>query len=243
MRASGKPNCSQASFVDGKILTEMSPTQIGKAVMNSGVLVLKGLFASEAEDLRVLRRAVYEWGQKTEPLPETIPTENCHCLQSGVSRLHITPHVYNSYNFNRISQMPTPLAQQLYAYFKPLCDFQNAITGNTARLEGFADGQTLHPHIIQYPLGGGFFGRHHHPLEPQRIGLVVALSQRGIDYASGGTCFEVNGTVVDLERDHDMGDIALFRFDTPHWVSPSDLEDKFDWNSERGRWTMVLPYY
>jgi hypothetical protein len=29
----------------------------------------------------------------------------------------------------------------------------------------------------------------------------------------------------------------------PHWVTPSDLKDKFDWDSERGRWTMVLPYY
>jgi hypothetical protein len=40
-----------------------------------------------------------------------------------------------------------------------------------------------------------------------------------------------------------MGDIALFRFDLPHWVNPSDLRDKFDWDSERGRWTMVLPYH
>ncbi len=243
MTEKGKPSCTPGDFVGGKILTEMSYSQLGETVMSRGLLVLEGVFAAEVESLRALRQAVHKWGQETEPLPEPAPTENCHCLQAGVSRFQQTPHIYHSYNFNRISQMSTHLGQHLYAYFKPLCDFQNAITGNKARLEGFEDGHALHPQIIHYPLGGGFFGRHQHPLAPQRIGLVVALSQRGVDYVSGGTCFDVNGTVVDLESDHDLGDVALFRFDVPHWVTPSDLKDKFDWNSERGRWTMVLPYY
>jgi hypothetical protein len=205
--------------------------------------VISGVFAPALEELLRLRRSVFEWGQNTEPLVEPLPNENCHCLQAGVSRLQKTPHVYHSFNFNRISQMPSPLAEQLLKYFKPLSEFQNAITGNSARLEGFEDGQTLHPQVIQYPVGGGSFGRHFHPLLPQRIGLIVALSKRGVDYPSGGTCFEINGQVVDLEQQHDLGDIALFRFDVPHWVTPSDLKEKFDWDSERGRWTMVLPYY
>ena len=164
-------------------------------------------------------------------------------MQAGVSRLQKTPHIYHSYNFNRISRLPPALAAQLLRYFKPLCDFQNAVTGNAARLEGFEDGPTLHPQLIQYPLGGGIFGRHLHPLNPQRIGLIAALSRRGADYGRGGACFDVGGEVVDIEPYHDMGDIALFRFDLPHWVNPSDLRDKFDWDSDRGRWTMVLPYH
>jgi hypothetical protein len=73
--------------------------------------------------------------------------------------------------------------------------------------------------------------------------MIVALSRRGVDFASGGTCFAVDGSVVDIEPDHEIGDIALFRFDISHWVNPSSFADKFDWSSEAGRWSMVLPYH
>lgn len=238
-----KPVCLAGSFVDGKINAEGSASQVAETVMGGQVVILKGVFASETERLVALRHAVFNWSQETEPLNEPEPSTNCHCRQAGVSRLQQTPHVYHSYNFNRISQMPPPLSEQLHSYFKPLCDFQNSITGNSARLEGSEGDLALHPQIIQYPLGGGVFGRHFHPLNPQKIGMIVGLSQRGTDYDRGGTCFDANGSVVDIEPFHDIGDIALFRFDLPHWVTPSDLRFKFDWNSERGRWTMVLPYY
>jgi hypothetical protein len=102
---------------------------------------------------------------------------------------------------------------------------------------------SLHPQILQYPLGGGFFGKHFHPLNPQRVGLIVGLSRRGVDYDTGGTCFDINGIVIDTDLYHDLGDMALFRFDTPHWVNPSSIQQKFNWEAESGRWTLVLPYY
>ena|SRR5437588_4223366 len=237
-----EPICSQGSFSDGRITTELPLPQIAEAIMAGNIYILKGVFAAERDELIALRRAVFEWAQDVTPAEQPTPTENTHCMQAGVSKLQKTPHVYHSYNFNRISQLPAHLAAQLRKYFEPLCELQNALTGNAARLEEF-DGTALHPQVIQYPLGGGIFGRHFHPLEPQRIGLIVALSQRGVDFDKGSTCFDVNGEVVDIEPEHELGDIAFFRFDIPHWVNPSDLREKFDWHSERGRWTMVLPYY
>jgi hypothetical protein len=53
----------------------------------------------------------------------------------------------------------------------------------------------------------------------------------------------VDGEIVDIEPFHDLGDIGLFRFDLPHWVSPIDIEQAMDETSARGRWTLVLPYY
>ena len=237
-----QPICSPGSFVNGQIVTEMPVSEISASLMAGNIFVIKGVFSSEKKDLIELRQTVVEWGRSTEPLAEPDPQENCHCMQAGVSRLQKTPHVYHSYNFNRISKLPGDLSGKLRKYFGPLCDFQNSVTGNSARLEGFEDGQTLHPQVIQYPCGGGIFGKHKHPLLPQKVGLIVGLSERGVDYRTGGTCFETQG-VVDLESYHDLGDIALFRFDIPHWVNPSTLQDKFDWDSEAGRWTMVLPYY
>ncbi|HYU98765.1 MAG TPA: hypothetical protein VE977_08065 [Pyrinomonadaceae bacterium] len=237
-----EPICSPASFVNGVITTDMPLAEISESIMAGNIFVLKGAFAAERDDLIQLRHAVFDWAQTNPAADQPEPTENSHCMQAGVSRLQQTPHVYHSFNFNRISQLPIELAEHLYKYFRPLCDLQNALTGNNATLENF-DGVALHPQLIQYPLGGGIFGRHFHPLEPQRIGLIVALTQRGTDFSKGGTCFEVDGKVIDIEPYHDLGDIAFFRFNIPHWVNPSDLGEKFAWESERGRWTMVLPYY
>jgi hypothetical protein len=223
-------------------MTDRPVTEISDAVMSGNVFILKNVFKEQREDLVELRRAVFRWAQETAATEQPDPTANCHCRQAGVSKLQKTPHVYHSYNFNRLSELPSELSAQLYGYFEPLRVFQNALTGNAATFENF-DGVALHPQIIQYPAGGGIFGRHHHPLNPQRIGLIVGLTRRGVDYDSGGTGFDVDGTVIDIEADHDLGDVALFRFDIPHWVNPSNLRHKFDWDSEAGRWTMVLPYY
>jgi hypothetical protein len=237
-----EPICSPGRFINNRITTELPLPQIAEAIMAGNVFILKGVFADERDDLLQLRHEVFKWSKTTEPSDQPTPTENSHCMQAGVSYLQKTPHVYHSYNFNSISQLSGDLAAHLHKYFQPLCELQNALTGNTARLEEF-NGVALHPQLIQYPLGGGIFGRHFHPLEPQRIGLIVGLSQRGIDFDRGSTCFEVNDAVIDIEPNHDLGDIAFFRFNIPHWVNPSNLREKFDWDSERGRWTMVLPYY
>ena len=238
-----EPLCARGSFENGRISADIPLPDIAEAVMSGRIFVLKGVFANELDDLLSLRRAVFDWAQATPPSGQPLPTENTHCMQSGVSQLQQTPHVYHSYNFNRISRLPAALSTRLNGYFEALRDLQNALTGNDARLEAFETVPALHPQVIQYPAGGGIFGRHYHPLEPQRIGLILALSRRGTDFDRGGACFEVDGDVVDIEPYHDLGDIAFFRFDIPHWVQPSDLREKFDWHSERGRWTMVLPYY
>ena len=212
--------------------------------MGGQIVVLKDVFAGQKEELLDLRHRVFEWAAATPPAAVPDQKANCHCLQAGVSRLQKTPHVYHSFNFNRISALSPDLSALLLKYFRPLAEFQNTVTGNTATFEQFDEGEiTLHPQLIQYPQGGSLFGRHIHPLNPQRIGLIASLSRRGIDFTKGGACFEVDGELVNTEEVHDFGDIALFRFDLPHWVSPSDPKDKFDWDVESGRWSMVLPYY
>lgn len=235
--------CTKGRLVDGAITIEMSATQLSETIMSGTIVILNSVFAQESDALLSLRHAVFTWGQATPSLDQPDPQANCHCLESGVSRRQLTPHIYHSYNFNRVSQLPGDLSTQLYRCFEPLRVLQNSITGNRAEFEIPGSGASLHPQIIQYPLGGGLFGRHFHPLVPQRIGLIAALSRRGVDYDKGGTCFDIDGTVIDIEPYHDFGDVALFRFDIPHWVNPSDLRRKFGWGSESGRWTMVLPYY
>jgi hypothetical protein len=237
------PLCVSGTFDGGGIVTDPEPEALGELVMGGQVVVVSGVLGSYADELLALRRQVFEWGQSTPPQSSPDPTANSHCQQAGVSPRQGTPHVYHSYNLNRISQLPADLRRRLLHFYEPLAAFQNSLTGNSGRLEAFDDEATLRPQLIQYPLGGGLFGRHIHPLEPQRIGMIVALSRRGVDFARGGTCFAPDDSIVDIEPHHDLGDIALFRFDIPHWVNPSDFADNFDWDSEAGRWSMVLPYH
>jgi hypothetical protein len=238
-----EPTCVSGAFDGRTINTDPEPEALGDLVMREGAVVVKGVFEEYADDLLELRERVFRWAAETPPLPAPDPLENCHCLQAGVSEYQRTPHVFHSYNFPRPSQLPAELSAHLLRYFQPLTDFKTRLTGNSAQLEEFGDGPALHPQLIQYPLGGGFFGRHVHPLEPQKIGTIVGLSRRGLDFAGGGTSVLVDDVVIDLEEQHDMGDIALFKYDAPHWVNPSDLADNFDWGSPAGRWSMVLPYY
>jgi len=40
-----------------------------------------------------------------------------------------------------------------------------------------------------------------------------------------------------------IGDICVWRYDHQHWVTQSDLSDKFDWASEAGRWVATFAYF
>ena len=37
--------------------------------------------------------------------------------------------------------------------------------------------------------------------------------------------------------------MVLFRYDLPHWVSPSSFADRFSWENPAGRWVTILPFY
>src|SRR4051812_34654388 len=153
-----EPLCVQGSFNGETIVTDPPPEELGDHVMRRGVAVVKGVFGSHADELVTLRERVFEWAAGTPALDEPDPLENCHCLQAGVSRHQKTPHVFHSYNFPRPSQPPADPTTLLMRFFEPLTAFKTRLTGNPARLEDFGGGRGLHPQLIQYPAGGGYFG-------------------------------------------------------------------------------------
>lgn len=211
-------------------------------VMKQGCVVIKRCFP--ADTLEKVRDAVHAWGA-SHPItpPQTYIDENFHSLESGISPRQKTPHVYHAYNFTRPLELPAELKATTLPVFERLRVFQNALTGNAATFEPDQDGRKARPQIIHYPSGGGMFGKHTHPLEPQRVGLILGLSKRGKDYDNGSTHFEMGGVRSGTDHVHDQGDLILFRFDIPHWISAIDQGEKFDPASPKGRWTAVLPYY
>jgi hypothetical protein len=242
---SADPLVFAASFDGKQIQMDETPRIVARHVADGDICILKGAFA-DSDKLASLRNAVVGWSQSVVPIPEPDLLQNCHCCQAGISRLQKTPHVYHSFNFNRLSSLPVMLRKQLTETFAALAGLHGALTGKQFPMEpreSRESGPVFHPQIIQYPPGGGLFGRHVHLLLPQEIGMITALTQRGVDFPEGETGFDTPKGVVMSGASHDLGDIVLFRYDLPHWVTPSDTADNFDWGSPAGRWSMVLPCY
>jgi len=55
-----------------------------------------------------------------------------------------------------------------------------------------------------------------------------------------GTSFQTRFGPVDTLRDHDIGDVILFRYDLPHEVLPVDEDEAIDWPADTGKWSFVL---
>jgi len=227
----------------GAIRTDISDGELAQQVMDGNIIVLKSAFSSDEAGL--LRDVAFDWGSNQTPSRQAdfYALKHCNhfCIQQGVSSGQKTLHYYHSYNFGNFKE---GLSEQLTSLLTKFCvrlqDFYNRITGNTA---DFTGEPRLHPQIIFYPSGAGLFARHTHLLEPQRIGTIASLSQRGLDFKTGGAGFEADGELLDVAAVHDIGDVALFRFDLPHWVSPIDIEEALDYRSPRGRWTLTMSYY
>lgn len=231
-----------AGLRDGVIQTEMSRDEIVERVMARGQLVLlKDVFPDEM--LTAARTAVADWGRETPPVEVDDFAGNYHRRRAMVSRLQQAPHVFHDYNFNRLDLAPDPLRERLSGLFEPLRELYNALTGYDVRFEIPEAGPYVHPQLIHYPSGGGFFARHWHNLTPQKLGFIVSLARRGRDYRNGGTCFEIDGETVDMEPLHEIGDLLVWRYDHHHWVTQSDLADKFDWDSDAGRWVATFAYF
>lgn len=231
-----------ARLRDGVIATDMDREEIASRVMDRGqILVLKEVFPDPMAT--AVRSAVAEWGREAPPAEVDDFRGAYHRKRAMVSRLQQAPHVFHDYNFNDLDALPPALQGTLRGLFEPLRELYGDLTGNEVRFGVPPAGPYVHPQLIHYPSGGGFFARHWHNLMPQKLGFIVSLAKRGRDYRNGGTCFEIDGEVVDMEARQGIGDICVWRYDHPHWVTQSDLSDKFDWQSDAGRWVATFAYF
>ena len=233
---------SPAMLADGVIGAAMARDEITERVMTRGELViLKGALPDEL--VTACRTAVADWGRAVEAAELDDFAGNYHRRRVHVARIQQAPHVFHDYNFNRLDALESGMQATLRQLFEPLRDLYSGLTGQDVRFEVPDSGPYVHPQLIHYPAGGGFFARHWHNLVPQQLGFIVSLSKRGRDFRNGGTCFEIDGQVIDTEADQDVGDILVWRYDHHHWVTQSDLQDKFDWTSDAGRWVATFAYF
>jgi hypothetical protein len=231
-------NFIKGKLDNGKIITELSADEIAKMVSNKRVVIIKDLFSPN--ELQSLIKAAVAWGKETAPVTQDDFKGNYHSMKAKVSNIQQVPHVFHDYNFNDFTILPEDFKNRMFGVFEPLRIFYNSLTGYQKPFGFIQNEPYLHPQLIHYPLGGGFFGRHNHNLLPQKVGFILSLSHYGIDYKNGGTCFVIDDEVVDIEGKLDIGDLCLWPNDVDHWVKQSALEDQFDWHSDKGRWVATL---
>lgn len=231
----------KGTLLNGKIETALTPAEIAELVANKKIIIIKELFSPDV--MHALTSEVFAWGKQTEPATQDDFKGNYHSTKAKVSNLQQVPHVFHDYNFNDFTALPNELKEKITSVFESLRVFYNALTNYNAPFGFIENNHYFHPQLIQYPSGGGFFGRHNHNLLPQKIGFILALSKYGVDYSGGGTCFVVNNETIDMELKQDIGDLCLWPNDVDHWVKQSPLHDQFRWNSEKGRWVATLAYF
>ncbi|QIP11674.1 hypothetical protein G8759_03010 [Spirosoma aureum] len=231
-----------AEFRDGQIVPEISYDDVMRLVNEPNIVIVKT--GIPAELLTKVIEGTRQWAAQT-PLAEGPDTfdNNQHKQRLHIAKIQQAPQLFHDHTFDAIVELESTFKQTLLSVFDPMRNFWNSLTGNEEAF-GIRKGEPyFHPQVTHYPLGGSFFGRHWHPLNPQKVGMILALNQYGKDYTSGGTGYVINNHIVETEGYHDLGDMILFRYDLPHWVSPSSFADRFNWDDPAGRWVSILPFY
>jgi len=220
-----------SSFIEASIPTQ----EIADAVMAGKVAIVKNAF--DPDEMRELRAAV-----NATNLPVCEPTFG-HDERSWRDRRETwmdpeTKVLYEA-SFLAVMNPDDELGRVMRATIERLADFWRSLTGHDHTLYSRAGRRALRPWAMYYPAGGGCFGWHEHRLEPTRIGLILAMSQIGVDFTSGGTEFRTPLGLVNVESYHDIGDVCMFRYDLPHRVAPVDPGRDLCWNGS-GRWTLLI---
>jgi hypothetical protein len=232
------PVLLKSSLRDGKIVSEASDEEIAGLVSAGQVVILKGAF--EAKTMLEYRAALTRWALENATFPHgrspgDFPEVNFHRVDDGVIK-SVCPHVFHQFGFNTIEGLEEYVGRPSREIAGSMRALQNRIAGTDFPLSLTG----LRLKILHYPAGGGFLTEHSHPLEPQRIGLITSLSRIGEDVTAGATCFRTPAGRVDTTHSHDIGDIVAFRYDLPHEVTPVDEHKTLNWNSDAGKWSVVL---
>ena len=232
------PVLIEASIEDGAIRSRLQDSEIAALVSAGKIVILKNVFAPERAI--ELRAAATRWWNNTAAFPHGqspsgLPTLNYHRIDDGNIASSL-PHVFHQICFNSLETLDEEIREKVGSVVSLMRDLQNRVAGTNFDF----DLSGLRVKVLRYPAGGGYLSEHEHPLEPQRIGLIASLSRIGTDFVSGGTTFRTPFGFVDTNEHHDIGDIIIFRYDLAHAVRPVDQQQQIDWDSDAGKWSVLL---
>jgi len=209
-------------------------------VLCGDIVILK-----DALEPGLIRQAVakcHSWTNSTAESKNLPNLGDVSHLKSFLPARSVNRYIFNSLTFSMGAEKVMSAVPEVIPIFDLLLDVYNRLFHSEYNLFESYSGCRFYPQVIQYPRGGGFFSEHFHSILPQRIGLILAGSEYGKDYFSGGGRFRApNGSWLETEGQHQIGDITLFRYDIGHDITPVDSDLDLDWTKADGRWTFILP--
>ncbi len=232
------PITTKGFLKDRSIAADCALPEIAKLVAEGRIVILKDVF--DPAMLIGFRHALNQWAKRTALFPHgksasALTDTNYHRIDDGTITSR-TPHIFHQFGFSRFDTLEDQLRGPAELISQALTELQNSVAGT--QVEFSATGFRLK--VLHYPAGGGFLVEHTHPYQPQCVGLIASMSRIGTDFTQGATSFETPFGRVDARDYHDIGDIILFRYDLPHAVRPVDADQQMDWDSDAGKWSIVL---
>lgn len=213
--------------------------EIQQNVLNGEIVILKQVFSEE--QMVQLKNEIIKWGNETPIFPHgespsNYPSLNYHRIDDGTIP-SVCPHIFHQYGFNSINELNATISVPLLEIASKLTIIQNLMA--ETKFEVSLSGLRLK--VLHYPEGGAFLHEHSHPLAPQKVGLILSLSKKGVDFKKGAAAFVTPKGFVNTVQYHDIGDVILFRYDLQHEVTPVNPGKKqIDWNLPTGKWSVVL---
>jgi hypothetical protein len=244
------PLLVKSRWAGSKIQLDLPLETVRSRVQSGQIVILKS--ALPGPELRALRQAVFQWGQRTPERTGSIRDNSDLCAHARSWHGHLSwpadrqppLRLWHGYAFvldtNGHSADATIISHVQWL-FDAMRDLHQRLTGLKASYRDGSRAGRLRPQIMHYPSGGGARAWERHSGDPTVISQIAALSKRGTEFCVGGTVFKSEDLLVDATEHHDLGDICLFRSDLWHAVTPVDPGTPLDLRSERGRWTAVLP--
>lgn len=159
-------------------------------------------------------------------------------LNSGVSKLQKTLHLYRSINFNKVLNND-PKMNTSFIVFRKMLDFYNLFVETKYEFNKIVKNHKIIPQCMQFMSGGGFLATHVHKYLPQKIGLILNLTNTKKDEIDSSIQFDSNSTIIDTYSDFMQGDLLVFNYKQPHWVTPCNINQPICNN--KGLFIMTLP--
>ena len=213
--------------------------KITEAVSNEIPVIVRGSF--DKKSLYSLKLEIFNFGQNT--------AVSNHKNTAKVKNFHRIDHNHPLMSVKRIAHFfrYSYYEQDTNSVFKlihPINILRNLIAGLDMDYGTFSesdDGFLTQPGVLHYPAGGGYMAAHTDNVVPQKVEVVLALSERMVDFYEGGLSMLIDDEWQDIEQFINFGDICIFKADVPHRVLPIDPDIKIDWSSSSGRWSLFSP--
>lgn len=220
------------------------------AIKGGGYAVVRGLFDERA--IQESMRTVYRYANSAHHGPSSGLTTmdvrrntskwsiGSRAAQDGVARFALS--IYNPlFDSDRF---------QLHDAFRRMIELRDTLAGRQVLRDADLLPDRFNAcRVLLYPAGGGFLGEHRDLRGESNlptgmyIEVLLLLTQKGVDYRTGGAFVSFNGGRLDSEADTKRGDVVIYAASTIHGVSDIDPDVPFDATNLRGRAIAIATIY